>query len=43
MSEIFTEADNLGELHQRAREAVRCHFDEGKAPELIRLHQLFGR
>lgn len=35
---IFTEADNLGELHERAREAVRCHFDDGKAPKLIRLH-----
>jgi hypothetical protein len=21
-----------------ARDAVRCHFDEGKAPKLIRLH-----
>ena len=35
---IFTEADSLTELHERAREAVRCHFDEGKAPKLIRLH-----
>lgn len=35
---IFTEADTLTELHERAREAVRCHFDEGKAPKLIRLH-----
>jgi hypothetical protein len=35
---IYTEADNLAELHTRAREAVRCHFDEGKAPKLIRLH-----
>ena len=35
---IFTEADTLGELHDRARDAVRCHFDEGKAPKLIRLH-----
>jgi hypothetical protein len=35
---IFTEADNLHELHERAREAVRCHFDEGKTPKLIRLH-----
>jgi hypothetical protein len=35
---IFTEADTLPELHDRAREAVRCHFDEGKAPKLIRLH-----
>jgi hypothetical protein len=22
----------------RARDAVRCHFDEGKAPKLIRPH-----
>jgi hypothetical protein len=35
---IFTEADDLSQLHERAREAVRCHFDEGKAPKLIRLH-----
>ena len=35
---IFTEADDLQQLHARAREAVRCHFDEGKAPKLIRLH-----
>lgn len=35
---IFTEADTLAELHERAREAVRCHFEEGKAPKLIRLH-----
>jgi hypothetical protein len=35
---IVTEADNLAQLHERTREAVRCHFDEGKAPKLIRLH-----
>ncbi len=35
---IFTEADDLTQLHERARDAVRCHFDEGKAPKLIRLH-----
>jgi hypothetical protein len=35
---IFTEADDLSQLHERAREAVRCHFDQGKAPKLIRLH-----
>jgi hypothetical protein len=34
---IFTETDDLAQLHARAREAVRCHFDEGKAPKLIRL------
>ena len=35
---IFTEADDMAQLHVRAREAVRCHFNEGKAPKLIRLH-----
>jgi hypothetical protein len=29
---IFTEADTLSELHAKVRDAVRCHFDEGKAP-----------
>jgi hypothetical protein len=35
---IFTEADDLAQLHERAREAVRCHFDGATAPKLIRLH-----
>ena len=35
---IFTEADTLKELHSNVRDAVRCHFDEGKAPKMIRLH-----
>jgi len=35
---IFTEADNLAELHVQVRDAVRCHFDEGTAPRLVRLH-----
>lgn len=29
---IFTEADDIKQLHARTREAVLCHFDEGKAP-----------
>lgn len=36
---IFTEADDLAQLHERAREAVRCHFDDGKAPKLVRLQR----
>jgi hypothetical protein len=32
---IFTQAATL---HDRLRDAVRCHFDEGKAPKLIRIH-----
>ena len=35
---IFTEADDLATLRNRVRDAVRCHFDEGDAPRVIRLH-----
>lgn len=35
---IFTQAETLEELKANLREAVECHFDEGKAPKLIRLH-----
>jgi hypothetical protein len=35
---IFTEADTLDALRQQVRDAVNCHFDEGKAPRVIRLH-----
>ncbi len=34
----FTQADSVADLHARVRDAVRCHFDEGKAPKMIRLH-----
>jgi len=35
---IFTEADDLLTLHQQVRDAVRCHFEEGQQPKIIRLH-----
>ncbi len=35
---IFAEADSFEELHAEVRDAVHCHFDEGTAPKLIRLH-----
>lgn len=35
---IFTEADDMLGLHEQVRDAVRCHFDEGKRPRVIRLH-----
>jgi hypothetical protein len=35
---IFTEADTLEELRANVRSAVECHFDEGQAPKVIRLH-----
>lgn len=35
---IFTQADSFEELREQVRDAVRCHFDEGQGPALIRLH-----
>jgi hypothetical protein len=35
---IFTEADDLAGLHANIRDAVRCHFDDGKEPKVLRLH-----
>lgn len=37
---IVTEADDLDGLRAQVRDAVRCHFDEGAAPKLIRLHHV---
>jgi hypothetical protein len=35
---IFTEADDLDSLREQVRDAVRCHFNEGRGPQVIRLH-----
>ena len=35
---IFTEADDMVELYEQVRDAVRCHFEEGQGPKVIRLH-----
>lgn len=37
---IFTEADTLAELPEKVREAVRCHFEDGQAPKVVRLHHV---
>ena len=37
---IFTEADTLAELPDKVRDAVRCHFEEGKTPKIVRLHHV---
>jgi hypothetical protein len=37
-TDIVTEADDIPALHTQVRDAVHCHFDEGKTPSLIRLH-----
>jgi hypothetical protein len=35
---IFTEADDWSKLQSQVRDAVRCHFEEGEGPKVIRLH-----
>ena len=35
---IFTEADDLPTLRDNVRDAVRCHFNVGEGPRVIRLH-----
>jgi hypothetical protein len=33
---IFTQAETMDELKAMVRDAVRCHFDEGSRPAVIR-------
>lgn len=35
---IFTEAESLEALRHGIRDAVKCHFDKGQAPQVLRLH-----
>jgi hypothetical protein len=35
---IFTEAEDLPSLRDQVKEAVRCHFEDGQGPRVIRLH-----
>jgi len=35
---IFTDGENLEEIKENVRDAVRCHFDEGSQPQVVRLH-----
>jgi hypothetical protein len=35
---IFTQADSMDELREMVRDAVRCHFEKGTVPAVIRLH-----
>jgi hypothetical protein len=35
---IFTQAGTMDDLKLNVREAVRCHFDVGESPAVIRLH-----
>ena len=36
--DIFTQGDDWDDLKAMARDAVRCYFEEGSAPRVIRLH-----
>ena len=35
---VNTEANSVADLYDKVRDAVRCHFDEGQSPRVIRLH-----
>ncbi|MBI2398471.1 MAG: 2-oxoisovalerate dehydrogenase [Xanthomonadales bacterium] len=35
---IFTDGQTLAEVRSNVRDAVRCHFEEGERPAVIRLH-----
>lgn len=37
---IFTEGDTIDEIKINIKEAIDCHFEEGKKPKLIRLHMI---
>lgn len=37
---IYTEAEDLKELKSKIIDAVRCHFEEGEMPHVIRLHMV---
>lgn len=36
--DIFTDGGTEDELKINIRDAVHCHFDEGEAPQIIKLH-----
>ncbi|HEV2054812.1 MAG TPA: 2-oxoisovalerate dehydrogenase [Methylomirabilota bacterium] len=35
---IYTQAETVEELKAMVRDAVRCHYEDGAGPKLIRLH-----
>lgn len=37
---IVTQADDMDQLREAVRDAVRCHFDEAERPKAIRLHDI---
>jgi hypothetical protein len=39
---IFTEADDLANLREMVRDAVRCHFEDADRAAVVRLHLVRG-
>ena len=37
---IYTQAEDMDELRNMVRDSVRCHFEEGEMPRVIRLHMV---
>lgn len=37
---IYTEADDWIALRSAVRDAVRCHFEAGQSPAMIRMHRV---
>jgi len=35
---IYTQAEDMEELRDAVRDAVRCHFEKEEMPRVIRLH-----
>ncbi|MBN1972992.1 MAG: hypothetical protein JW787_05095 [Sedimentisphaerales bacterium] len=35
---IYTEGENLDELKENIKDAVKCHFDENEIPRVVHLH-----
>ncbi len=36
--DIFTDGESEDELKNNIKDAIRCHFEDGKAPQIIKLH-----
>ena len=37
---IYTQANNIEDLKNEIRDAVRCHFEDDEMPKIIRLHMV---
>lgn len=37
---IFTQAENFTELKEKIVDAVKCHFENGSMPHVVRLHMV---